>query len=311
MRAFRFLAVLAISSLFAPAALALTGKVREVPEDDQASIAWDERGAEPAPGRLGLVTDGEINLALFRISGSEKSAGTVEIVDSVLPRVVTAGMHARLLDVTPPPPPKGWASFFVWSLRSGRSILLDGAPAGETPVRLLLTPGTHQILLELPTGGRAGAEVEARPGDSRFLLLNGKLPATQNGTGPAYFHNPYRGGGSKPPLPPPSLLWLEDDRGERIYLECERVQKPAIVNKVQPSYLESARKARVQGPVWLYALLGTDGRPTDVQVIAAPSPDLGTAALDALRQWTYQPSTLDGKPVRMLLRLCVEFYLAR
>ncbi len=282
-----------------------------MPKTDEARISWDNPDSVPAPGRLGVVADGEFGLALFRIKNSWKHTSEVEILDSIEDDVVTAGMHARLLDDTPSAHPPGQASFFVWSPRSGRSLLVDGKPSGETPRQLLLAPGSHQILLELPAGGRAGAEVEARAGESEYLLLSGKFPEAKDGLGLSYLLDRRERSRAVPPRKSPHLLWLEDGEGKRIYLDCEPVKAPIVRKKVTPHYPEAARKAGISGQVLLYALLGTDGRPSEVQVIAGEHPDLSAAAAEAVRLWVFQPATLDGKPVRMLWSVLVDFYLTR
>jgi protein TonB len=64
----------------------------------------------------------------------------------------------------------------------------------------------------------------------------------------------------------------------------------------------------VAGDVRVDALIDSTGRVTTMKVVAGPSL-LQQAAMDALRQWKYQPATLDGKPVAMHLTVTIQFRL--
>jgi TonB family protein len=305
-----FLTVLGISLALPLPASEQAGKVTAVLKDGQARIVWESGEAGPDPGRLGVVMDGDRNLALFKVLETRKRKSTVRVVSSIWPNVVMRGMKARLLDDAPPPPPPDSASFFIWSGHFGQSLLLDGTPAGRTPTQLLLTPGSHQILLELTSGGRAGALVEARAGEMEFLLLSGKIVAAKDEMGPAYLLNRTAGSPVETEREPRHLLWLEDRQGTRIYLPCKPLKAPVIKAKVNPIYPESARRSQVQGDVWVYALLGADGRPMQVQVIAGAAPELARSAVDAVSRWVYEPATLDGEPVPVLLPVAVLFFLS-
>jgi len=302
--------MVALTSVAMPAS-AQTGTVKGALKEDQAKIKWESADAVPVAGRLGMVVDGDHNLAIFRVLLSKGRESTVQILDSIWPDVVMRDEGAQLLDDLPEPTPPDKATFFIWSGRPGRSVILDGHPAGRTPTQLLLSPGSHQILVELPTGGKAGAMVEASPGESEFLLLSGKIPPAPNGMGPAYLNHRSERSLRKPVDRPRHLLWLEDNQGVRIYLPCEPVTAPTVKTKVKPHYPEFDRQHRIEGRVWLYALVGADGRPIQVEAIAEPSPSLASAAKDAVDQWMYEPATLDGKPVPALILFRVEFMLMR
>ena len=79
---------------------------------------------------------------------------------------------------------------------------------------------------------------------------------------------------------------------------------------VRPIYPEVARLARKEGMVILEAVLDTSGRVTQLRVIRS-EPLLDQAALDAVRQWRYAPSTYGGKPVSVLMTITVRFTLGQ
>ena len=85
-------------------------------------------------------------------------------------------------------------------------------------------------------------------------------------------------------------------------------QAANILNKVQPIYPPEAKQARIQGVVRLNVIVGKDGTMQDVQV-ASGHPMLAFAALDAVRQWTYRPTLLNGEPVEVVTVVDVNFTL--
>ena len=81
-----------------------------------------------------------------------------------------------------------------------------------------------------------------------------------------------------------------------------------MVSSVPPVYPAMAKTQRVSGDVRIDALIDADGRVSSMKVISGPSL-LHQAAMEALRQWKYQPATLDGKPVAMHLTVTIQFRL--
>jgi TonB family protein len=85
--------------------------------------------------------------------------------------------------------------------------------------------------------------------------------------------------------------------------------KPAeLITRVSPTYPPLARNQHVAGDVRVDALIDANGRVTTMKVISGPTL-LHQAAMDALRQWKYQPATLDGKQVPMHLTVTLQFRL--
>jgi TonB family protein len=82
-----------------------------------------------------------------------------------------------------------------------------------------------------------------------------------------------------------------------------------LIKRVDPSYPESDRRARVQGTVTIYALIGVDGRLHDPRVVSGVSPGLNKASLEAVRQWRYEPSTCQDTPVKVESLLQVNYSL--
>lgn len=83
--------------------------------------------------------------------------------------------------------------------------------------------------------------------------------------------------------------------------------KPRIVNFVEPHYTEMARRARLQGTVIVSAVIDVDGRVYDIQVLKRLGMGLDAEAATAVAQWRFTPATLNGRPVKVLYTLTVNF----
>src|SRR5580700_4740196 len=86
------------------------------------------------------------------------------------------------------------------------------------------------------------------------------------------------------------------------------VQAARIINRVQPVYPPLARQTRISGTVRLHAIISKDGTIQQLEVISG-HPLLQQAALDAVRQWRYQPTLLNGDPVEVDTTIDVIFSL--
>jgi protein TonB len=87
------------------------------------------------------------------------------------------------------------------------------------------------------------------------------------------------------------------------------VEQARLVHEVLPAYPSMAKDSRVQGTVRLDALIAPDGT---VEHLTATSghPLLVPAAINAVRQWIYRPTLLNGKPVEVETDIDVVFKLA-
>ena len=88
------------------------------------------------------------------------------------------------------------------------------------------------------------------------------------------------------------------------------VQAAKVITKVQPIYPTSAKAAGAQGSVLLHAIVSKDGRPLQLEVLNSEiNPDLARAAVEAVSQWRYQPTLLNGEPVEIDCTITVNFTL--
>lgn len=92
-------------------------------------------------------------------------------------------------------------------------------------------------------------------------------------------------------------------------VDGERILAPKALTRVNPTYPEAAKAAAAEGVVVLRALIGTDGSIEDLEVVQGQPHGLSEAAMEAVRQWRFAPATLEGKPVRVVFTLTINFVL--
>jgi TonB family protein len=88
------------------------------------------------------------------------------------------------------------------------------------------------------------------------------------------------------------------------------VQQNLLVSQPHPVYPLEAKQARIQGVVKLNATIAKDGTMQHLEVISG-HPLLIPAALDAVRQWVYKPTLLNGQPVEVMTEIEVNFTLSQ
>jgi len=87
------------------------------------------------------------------------------------------------------------------------------------------------------------------------------------------------------------------------------VQAVNILNKVTPVYPPDAKAARIQGVVRMNVIIAADGTMKDIQ-LESGHPMLVNSAMDAVRQWVYRPTLLNGVPVEVKTTIDVNYTLA-
>jgi periplasmic protein TonB len=87
------------------------------------------------------------------------------------------------------------------------------------------------------------------------------------------------------------------------------VSAPRALYAPDPEYSEEARKAKYQGVVVLWLIVGPDGRPRDIKLSRPLGMGLDQKAIEAVRQWKFEPAMKDGKPVAVQINVEVNFRL--
>ena len=109
------------------------------------------------------------------------------------------------------------------------------------------------------------------------------------------------GAGAPPPPPPPP------QKKDPIRVGGS-IQSSRLIRRVEPVYPDLAKRARVQGVVLLQVTVDEIGNVTDINIIRG-HPLLNQSAVEAVRQWKYSPTLLNGEPVPVIATVTVNFLL--
>jgi protein TonB len=205
------------------------------------------------------------------------------IYTEALPRAM---MSSILLAPPPPPPPPP-----------------PPAPAQIVhvkPVQHLIEAGKLVAPKAIPKDVKIIKEEEAPP--DMGGMAGGVPGGVAGGSMGGVIGGVIGGAGSGAP-PPPKLTPKRVTVGGN-------VQAARLINKVQPLYPPLARQTRISGTVKLHAIIGKDGTVQRLEVQSG-HPLLVQAAQDAVRQWRYQPTLLNGEPVEVDTEIDVIFSLAQ
>jgi periplasmic protein TonB len=206
----------------------------------------------------------------------------------LIPLIYTEALPKTLMSsillAPPPPPPPPPPPAAVQVIHKPTPKLME---AGKlvTPKAI---PKDIKVIKEEPEpdmGGVSGGVVGGVAGGSAGGVLGGVIG----------------GAGIAAPPPPPKAA------PKRITVGGN-VQAARLVNRVQPVYPPLARQTRISGTVKLHALIGKDGSVQHLEVMSG-HPLLVQSALDAVKQWRYQPTLLNGDPVDVDTEIDVIFSL--
>jgi protein TonB len=112
-----------------------------------------------------------------------------------------------------------------------------------------------------------------------------------------------------PPPPPPVKKAPKPVVPQRIRVGGN-VQQARLVRQPKPIYPPLARQARIQGSVLFAAIIGKDGTIQNLQMVSG-HPLLIPSAQQAVKQWVYQPTLLNGEPVEVITQIVVNFTLSQ
>jgi len=139
-------------------------------------------------------------------------------------------------------------------------------------------PMAHATLPSNGTGGGSG-------------IGSGEGGGVGSGKGPGF--GPGEGGGT----------------GGGIFHVGGGVSPPRPIYRPDPEFSEEARKAKYQGVCTLGMVVGVDGRPTQIKVLGSLGMGLDEKAIEAVRNWKFEPGMKDGHPVATIIAVEVDFHL--
>ena len=192
------------------------------------------------------------------------------------------------------------------------SILLAPPPPPPPPPPPAAVQVIHKPVAHLMEAGKLVApkaipkelkqiKEEAEP-DMGAGMIGGVPGGVAGGNSGGVLGGVIGGAGNAPPPPPRATPKRVTVGGN--------VQAARLINRVQPIYPPLARQTRISGTVKLHAIIGKNGAVEQLQVVSG-HPLLVQSALDAVRQWRYQPTLLNGDPVEVDTEIDVIFSLAQ
>jgi protein TonB len=136
------------------------------------------------------------------------------------------------------------------------------------------------------------------PAESSLDLgVEGGVPGGVEGGVPGGVVGGIVGGIEAAPAPPPRIVRVGGV-----------VREPRKIKDVPPVYPELAKRARIQGVVILECVINPQGRVENVKVLRGLA-TLDEPAVEAVRQWTYTPTLVDGVPTSVVMTVTVNFLL--
>jgi len=159
---------------------------------------------------------------------------------------------------------------------------------------VVIPPSVKVPTVNMPTLGDPLAKVVGPPSNgtgSGGGIGSGSGGGVGSGEGPGV--GPGRGGGI----------------GGGVFRIGGGVSAPKPLFTPDPEYSEEARKAKYQGTCVLWMVVGADGRPREVRVARGLGMGLDEKALQAVKQWKFEPAMKDGHPVAVQMNVEVSFRL--
>jgi protein TonB len=112
-----------------------------------------------------------------------------------------------------------------------------------------------------------------------------------------------------PPPPPPPVKQEVKPQAPRRITVGGNVQQAMLIYQPKPVYPPLAKQARIQGTVRFTAIIGRDGTIQNLTLVSG-HPLLVQAATEAVKQWRYKPTLLNGEPVEVVTQIDVNFTLS-
>jgi len=175
------------------------------------------------------------------------------------------------------------------------AVIRNDNPKLPVEPTVVIPPQVKLASNNLPNFGDPKAAMPAGPPSngtgSGGGIGSGSGGCVGSGTGPGV--GPGRGGGI----------------GGGVFRVGGGVSAPRAVYTPDPEYSEEARKAKYQGTCVLWLIVSPDGRPRDIRVARTLGMGLDEKAIEAVRNWKFEPAMKDGQPVSVQINVEVNFRL--
>ena len=101
----------------------------------------------------------------------------------------------------------------------------------------------------------------------------------------------------------------KQEADDPVYEPGKDVKAPKLIHYVEPEFSGSSKEAFVEGTVKISTVVTRDGLPSELRVVRGLNAKEDETAVDALKQWRFQPGTKEGQPVRVRVTVEVDFHL--
>jgi TonB family protein len=153
-----------------------------------------------------------------------------------------------------------------------------------------------------------GAPPPPPPPPPSAAVSGGRRTAPPPPPPPATSSRPGQLPAAPPPPPPPPPDWASQDASDPPLRVGGTIKPPIKLRNVNPAYPPEAQDAKVQGVVIIEARIERDGTVSRARVLRS-IPMLDEAAVEAVKQWEFTPTLLNGAPVPIMMTVTVNFTL--
>jgi len=206
----------------------------------------------------------------------------------------------------------------VWKPNPGGETLFasNGKPGAGSAVKF----ASKTDVIDVNVGGRKGepgnSVSSAAAADVALSNQNKSLEAGTDANVPAGLAGAERASPEPPPIssPPADSSSLNAVLGASVSVPelsapvSQGVSGGRLLRQVKPVYPAQAQSMRLEGAVVVEAMVREDGTVGDVKVVEGPS-ELAQAVVDAVKNWRYEPTLLDGRPTRIERKITINFRL--
>jgi protein TonB len=209
----------------------------------------------------------------------------------LIPLIYTEALPKQMLTTflvapPPPPPPPPPAAAVQRIVKPVARLIHNGQMTAPTVIpKKVAMIKEEELPPDVGAVGVTGGVPGGVPGGQAGGVLGGIIGGTGAGLPPP------------PKAPTPKSIRVGGN-----------VAQANLIRQVTPVYPPIAKTAHISGTVLLHAIIGKDGTVQDLQYISGP-PLLMKSAMDAVRQWRYKPTLLNGEPVDVDTTISVVFTL--
>ncbi len=101
----------------------------------------------------------------------------------------------------------------------------------------------------------------------------------------------------------------KDETASKVYEVGDDVKPPKLVHYVEPDFSPDSKEAYVEGTVKISTVVTDEGLPTNLHVTSGLNSEQDRTAIEAVKQWRFQPGTKSGQPVNVRVTIEVTFHL--